>query len=94
MIIGICVIELHVPSSRSLKHKRQVIKSLKDRIRLNFNVSVAEIDSLNLWQKATLGLAAVSNDKKYIDAIFEKIILLLKDNRAVNIIDYSVEILY
>lgn len=93
MIIGICIIELHIPASRSLKHKRQVIKSLKDRIRLNFNISVAEIDSLNLWQKATLGLAAVNNDKKYIDAMFDKIILLLKDNRAVSIINYSVEIL-
>jgi uncharacterized protein len=93
MVIGVCVIELYIPSSQSLKNKRQVIKSLKDRIRLNFNVSVAEVDYLDLWQRATLGLAAVNNDKKYIDALFNKIISLTKDDKALNVVDYSIQML-
>ena len=57
MIVGVCTVELFIGDSRSLKDKRQVLHSLKDRLRGKFNLSVAEVDGHDLWQKAVLGMA-------------------------------------
>ena len=59
MIVGVCVIELHLPSSRSLKDKRRVVKSMIDRIYQRYRVSVAETGFHDLHQRAEIGLAAV-----------------------------------
>jgi uncharacterized protein YlxP (DUF503 family) len=58
MVVGLCTIELHLPGSQSLKAKRQVLLSLKDRLREKFNVSVAEVAEHDRWQKAVLGIPA------------------------------------
>ena len=58
--IGLCTIELFIADSQSLKDKRQVLLSLKDRLRQKFNLSVAEIEDQDLWQKAVLALACVA----------------------------------
>ncbi|MDO8357540.1 MAG: DUF503 domain-containing protein [Nitrospirota bacterium] len=60
IIVGLCTVELFIPGSQSLKDKRQVLLSLKDRLREKFNLSVAEVDGQDLWQKAVLGLACVA----------------------------------
>jgi len=73
VIVGTLRLELHVAESRSLKAKRRVVKSLKDRIRTRFNASVAEIDALDLWQRAVLGVAVVSNDRRHLNEILSKI---------------------
>ena len=93
MVIGICTVELHIPDSGSLKGKRQVIKSIKDRIRQNYNVSVAEIDGLDLWQKAVLGIACVGNEKRYINGVLDKIVGFLQDNHFVELLKYHIEFL-
>ena len=62
IIVGLCTVELFIPESQSLKDKRQVLLSLKDRLREKFNLSVAEVDGQDLWQKAVLGLACVANE--------------------------------
>ena len=58
IIVGLCTVELFIPESQSLKDKRQVLLSLKDRLREKFNLSVAEVDGQDLWQKAYWGLPA------------------------------------
>lgn len=73
MVVGTLRLELHVAESRSLKAKRRVIKSIKDRIRSRFNASVAEVDGLDLWQRAVLGVAVVSNDRRYVNEVLSKI---------------------
>ena len=93
MVIGICTVELHIPDSGSLKGKRQVIKSIKDRIRQNYNVSVAEIDGLDLWQKAVFGIACVGNEKRYINGVLDKIVGFLQDNHFVELLKYHIEFL-
>ena len=93
MVIGICTVELHIPDSGSLKGKRQVIKSIKDRIRQNYNVSVAEIGGLDLWQKAVLGIACVGNEKRYINGVLDKIVGFLQDNHFVELLKYHIEFL-
>ena len=67
IIVGLCTVELFIPESQSLKDKRQVLLSLKDRLRGQFNFSVAEVDRQGLWQKAVLGLACVANEGRYVN---------------------------
>lgn len=91
MIVGICRIELFIPESRSLKAKRQVVKALKDRIRSRFNVSIAEVDYQDLWQRAGLGIALVSNDSQYMDSTVSHILNLISMDHRVEILDHSYE---
>ena len=60
--IALLTLDLFIPEAQSLKDKRRVLKSLKDRLRQNYNVSVAEVGALDKWQRAVLALTAVSND--------------------------------
>lgn len=62
MILGVCTFDLHIADSGSLKSKRQVLRSVKDRIRSRFNVSVAEVEDHDLWQLGTLGVACIGTD--------------------------------
>ena len=61
--IGVLTLEIHVEHAHSLKEKRHVIKSLKDRLRERFNVAVAEIDGLDSWQHSVIAAVTVSNDR-------------------------------
>ena len=92
MIVGVCKIELYIPEANSLKAKRKVIKSLKDRVRKKFNVSIAEVELQNLWQRAILGVATVSNDKKQVDATFSKVISFMEHTDLAIIGQYQIEI--
>jgi len=73
MIVGIVYVELHVPQAGSLKEKRSVINSLKTKIQNKFNVSIAEVDFFDKWQRAALGLSIVSSDKGRLDSTLESI---------------------
>jgi uncharacterized protein YlxP (DUF503 family) len=67
--VGVLTLELRLESSHSLKDKRHVVKSLKDRLRNKFNVSVAEIDGQDLWQRATLAAVTVSSDHTHAEKV-------------------------
>ena len=69
MVVGTCKITLHIPESHTLKDKRQVLRSLMSRVRQTFEVSIAEVDNLDRWQAATLGVAVVSNDARHADEV-------------------------
>lgn len=72
-VIGVLTFEIHVEDSHSLKDKRHVVKSLKDRLRERFNVSVAEIDGLDSWQRATVAVATVSNDRIRAEQVLQAV---------------------
>lgn len=93
MFIGVCTIEMHIPESGSLKTKRHSLKSLKDRIRAKFNVSVAEVDDNDLWQKATLAVAAVSNDRSHLNQTLDHVLNLVRSVPEVSLIDHHIEII-
>ena len=76
MIIGILTLDFHLPMCRSLKSKRLVIKSLKDRLTNKFNVAVAEIDYTDVWQRTQLAVVTVSGEKRRANEILSKIIHL------------------
>ena len=93
MFIGVCTIELYVPESGSLKTKRHSIRSLKDRIRNKFNVSVAEIEDNDLWQKASLAVAAVSNDKAHLNQTLDHVLNMVRSVPEIDLLDFQIEIL-
>ena len=92
MFIGSCSVDLHIPESLSLKNKRQIIKGVKDRLRNKFNISVAEVDGNDLWQRAVLGLSLVANDKKFANQVLSQVIEQLRRERGVVVLDYKMEI--
>jgi hypothetical protein len=93
MIVGLLTLDLHIPEANSLKSKRMVIKSLKDRIKNKFNVSVAEVDANNLWQRSVIGIAYVANETLIINKVFEKIRTLVFNTHSVELIDSTMEML-
>ena len=91
MVVGTLEIRLVLRGSHSLKDKRRVIKSLKDRFRNKFNVSVAEVDHQDEWQQATLGVAMVGNDGRYINQVLSKVIDHLRGVHGAELVDYHME---
>ncbi len=67
MFVGSCLVEIHIPQSRSLKEKRSVLNRLKGRIQSRFNVSVAEVDHQDTWQRASLGFAVVGAEPSAVE---------------------------
>ncbi len=93
MIIGSCTLKLVIFEANSLKDKRRVLKSIIERIKSRFNVSIAEVDLNDKWQSAVIGIACVSNDSKYAQSIISKIIKFIDEDGRVEIIEENIEIL-
>ena len=72
-MIAFLTLELRIEAAQSLKDKRQVVRSLKDRLRASFNVSIAELDSSNLWNRATLGVVSISDSRDYLDGLMRNV---------------------
>jgi len=68
-VIAFLTLELRIEAAHSLKDKRHVTRSLKDRLRAAFNVSVSELDPNDLWQRATIGVVAVSSSRDYLEGL-------------------------
>jgi uncharacterized protein YlxP (DUF503 family) len=92
MIVGSMRVRLLVRESRSLKDKRQVVKSIKDRLHNQFNVSVAEVEAQDHRQLVVLGFAMVSNETKHIRSSFEEIARALRGHPVAEFIDHVVEV--
>lgn len=67
MPIGLITLDIYIPDAQSLKDKRQVLRSLKDRLRGHFNVAVAELDHQDLWQRAVVGIVGISADGHHLE---------------------------
>jgi uncharacterized protein YlxP (DUF503 family) len=94
MHIGVCTIELRLPGNRSLKGKRSVIKSIVTRVGREFNVSIAEVDAQNTWQRAVLGVASVSTSASYVHGQLERVVQWIETHRPdVELLDYQIELL-
>jgi len=90
MVVSLGRISLYLSEKpRSLKQKRRVIKSLKDRIRVRFNVSISEVDNRDLWHSSTLGIALVCSNRKQAQTIADKILEFVRNEKKVEIIDHD-----
>jgi uncharacterized protein YlxP (DUF503 family) len=92
MLIGTLQIELHLPAAGSLKEKRFILKSLKTRIRNKFNISIAEVDYLDKWQRTVLGFACVANERRFLDETLAKVFNAVEKEDRVIIVGQSSEI--
>lgn len=95
-MIAFLTLELRIEHAQSLKDKRQVVRSLKDRLRVQFNVAVAELDSNGLWNRATLGVVSVSDSRDYLDGLMKNVerqALRIANNRGADVADSFVEFL-
>ncbi|MEC4890550.1 MAG: DUF503 domain-containing protein [Nitrospira sp.] len=93
MVVGVCTVELFIHESQSLKEKRQVLHSLKDRLRGKFNISLAEVDGQDLWQKAVLGMACVANDGTHVEQVLEQVLNVMKSMPAIEVVRVHRELL-
>jgi len=76
MPIGLLTLEIFIPDAQSLKDKRQVLRSLKEKLRARFNVAIAELDHQDTWQRAQIGIVSLSNDANHLEqslrAVFDE----------------------
>lgn len=93
MIVGICSVKLKIYESNSLKDKRHIIKSIIGRIQSRFNVSIAEIDLNNNWQRSLIGFSCVTNNTKHANQIISNVLKFIDGDNRVEIIEHNIEIL-
>jgi uncharacterized protein YlxP (DUF503 family) len=94
MIVAAARITLLIPGNDSLKGKRQVVRSLIEKVRHKFEVAIAEVDSHDKWQRAELGLAVVGNDEKHLGQRVEKVMQFLESQHLAEIIDSHLELVH
>jgi uncharacterized protein YlxP (DUF503 family) len=92
MIVGSLRVRLLVRESRTLKDKRQVVQSIKDRLKNRYNVSVAEVDAQDQRQLVVLGLAMVSNETAHVRSAFEQILGALRSHPVAELLDHEMEV--
>ena len=93
MVIGCCSVKFYLHGNNSLKGKRRVIRAIKDRLKNDFNVSIAEIGYQDVWQSINLGIAAVGVDRPYIDGLMTKVIDAIERMNLAEIVECKTETL-
>lgn len=91
MVVGVLSLDLLIPESDSLKDKRQVLRSLLDRLHDRFNVSAAEVGDHDVWRRAQLGVACVSNERRHAQSVLDNALRLVTSEPRVEILRGDVE---
>ena len=95
-MVALLTLELRIEYAQSLKDKRQVVRSLKDKLRAHFNVATAELNPSNLWNQATVGVVSVSDSRDYLDGLMKNVerqALRIANNAGAEVTDSWVEFL-
>ena len=93
MHVGVLQLEVSIGDAMSLKDKRRVIKSLKDRIAHGHNVSIAEVGALDEHRRSIIGMAMVSNDRRYVEGALSKLVDFVRMTPSVSLVDYQIDFL-
>ena len=93
MTVGILQLELSIGDAMSLKDKRRVVKSLKDRIAHGHNVSIAEVGALDEHRRSIIGIAMVANERGYVEGALSKLVDFVRSVGNVDLVDYQIELL-
>ena len=93
MTVGVLQVEIAIEDAMSLKDKRRVVKSLKDRIAHGHNVSIAEVGALDEHRRSIIGMAMVSNDSRYVEGALSKLVDFIRLVPQASLIDYQIELL-
>jgi uncharacterized protein YlxP (DUF503 family) len=93
MHLGTLTIVLYLHDTESLKDKRQILKSLIATTRQKFNVSIAEVEDMDLWRRATLGIACVANDGQHVNRVLDSVLDYIESHPTVDVGEVSLEML-
>jgi uncharacterized protein len=74
MTVGLLTLELHIPQAQSLKDKRQIVRTLKDKLRGHFNVAVSELEYHDTWQRSVVGIVTLSNEQQHVEESLQKVL--------------------
>jgi len=91
MVIGLITFEIYFPYVHSLKEKRKILSKLKDKIKLKFNVSIAELDFLDKWQRTKIGLVAINSQKLTIEKMLNRILKEIEENLEGELLNYKID---
>jgi len=86
MVVGLLRLDVHLPNSHTLKEKRSVLNSLKDQLRGRFNISVAEVEANETWQRATVGISTLSSSRAYTEQLLREVTAWIRASRLVELI--------
>jgi uncharacterized protein YlxP (DUF503 family) len=93
MPVGLLTLEIYIPDAHSLKDKRQVIRSLKDRLRSRFNVAVAELDYQDTWQRSQIGVVSLSNNAVHLEQSLQAVFMEAENLLGRDLVDHNLEVL-
>ena len=94
MNVGVCRVRLRLPENQSLKGKRHVVKSVTQRVKNKYNVSIAEVDEQDAWQVISLGISCVSESAQHVNEMLSKVVDFIEKSRFdVEMLDYDLEII-
>lgn len=93
MVVGICTMELYLGEAICLKDKRRVLKSIIDRVKAHHNVSIAEIDQQDLWQRSTIAFTCVSNESEHAFKMLNSVVKFIEKQNQSQLIDYKIELI-
>lgn len=93
MIVGVLRAELRLGGTRSLKDKRRILQSLRDRVHRQFRIAAAEVDYQESWRRAALGFACVSSEAGHATRILSRVVALIEREAQVDLVDYTIEML-
>ena len=93
MSVGLLTLELHIAEAHSLKDKRQVLRSLKDRLRAHFNVAVAELDFEDTWQRSVIGVVTLANEDHHVEETLQRVLAEADNLLGPLVVSHSVELL-
>jgi uncharacterized protein YlxP (DUF503 family) len=94
MVVGVCKVILNIDSAFSLKEKRQVVKSIVERLKSKFNASVAEVELNDVWKNAVIGISCVSNEASHADSMMANMVNFIENDGRAVLFDYSTEIIH
>jgi uncharacterized protein YlxP (DUF503 family) len=93
MPVGLLTLELHISDAQSLKDKRQILRSLKDRLRGQFNVAVAELEHHETWQRSVVGIVTLSNEERHVEESLQKVLAEADRMLGPVLISHAVEVI-
>ena len=92
-VVGLLEVDLLVPDCRSLKEKRMVLKSMKDRLHNHFNISVSEVDHQDVWQRVKLAISMAGSDQRTVNSSLDSVVDFLEKNHSTQMVDYQLSFL-
>jgi hypothetical protein len=93
MVVGVARVSFRLSGNQSLKDKRRVVKSLVEKSRHRFNVSVAEVADMDVYQRATIGVAVIGNDGRILNSLLDRIVDFMEAQGIADIIDHEIELI-